>query len=429
MASVSNTYDVLQGGTVGGSKKKRRSKKGKSHSTANETETDVHAFAPSVAPTQKDLEDQAAAAIAAESRLELWKKWTMELMEEQAVRKGSFVDGDGKPVFLKNVLLASTALESLVESCIDAVVLQEQADALHALLRVSFASVDESVILQLIAGIVKVSKLTRGKGPEVVFASKRALRDVVAAVKKTEVHGNDHSQTSWKKKTPSKPERVGNKKPMKFDKKAEIHEALESVKAQQSAIDEVDDDVGTVYGTSVSRSISDLQVAFSLANKRTDEIPKKGKKGKSKNTVPSSPLLDSLRNEEARHAEEESRLNEEINALEIRLKSLRSQLASLHVTRQQVQQRKDAIMHSLTSGNVDTNGAVVFDMDFLFLMVSRRLRFRWRSRTIRSGLWNPSSKICNPKWDRRKKRKRNTQHVTSTPWKSSFLFAMHVRRI
>ena len=358
MASVSNAFDALQNGTSVSSKKKKRKGK-KPQTTSVEAPSQERTVGPRPVPSAHQLESQAAET-SQDTRLELWERWATELLDEMNSRRGPYVDDAGKPTFLRSALLASRAFETLAESCVDVPLSEDGGNLLYRLLKAAFPSMDAEILQQLVVAIVKVSTLSRGKGPEVVFASKRALRDVMAAVKRNEAIGSDASV--WKKKAPTRPDKSSiSKKLHRQDKKAEFHDALEMVKYQQNAIDELDDEaIGSVGSASASRSISDLQVALSLATRPSEEVTvtsKRGKKNKNKGSGSfSSPMLDSLKQEEAAYAAEEARLNEEISGLEMKLNALRSQLSSLHVSRQHVQQRKDAILHSLSTGQ--SNGTV-----------------------------------------------------------------------
>ena len=362
MASVSNAFDALQDASFTSAAKKKKRKGKKSQSTAEPVaEAESNASVPTRLPSSHELESQAAAALSQEARFALWTLWTTQLQDEATQRHVHYVDENGKPAHLRPALIASRALEALVESCLDRPATTEEGKLLEQLLVATLSFLDEDVVHQLTTAVVKVSSLGHAKGAEVEFAAKRALRDVVSAVKKSDAAGSDAAQSQWKKKTAAKAERATPvRKGMRNDRKSEMHEAMEVVKSKQSAIDEMDDDV--IGGPSVARSVTDLQVAFSLASKPVEDVTqptKKGKKNKNKTAGQvSSPMLDSLKQEEAAHLAEEERLNEEISNLEMKLKSLRSQLASLHVTRRQVQQRQEAILQGHISNPSPANGAV-----------------------------------------------------------------------
>ena len=436
MASVSNAFDALQDGTAVSSKKKKRKGKKTQSTSVDDAPLQERTVGPRPVPSAHQLEAQAAVT-SLDTRLELWERWATELLDEMNTRRGPYVDDAGKPTFLRSALLASRAFETLAESCVDVPLSEDGGNLLYRLLKAAFPSMEAEILQQLVVAMVKVSTLSRGKGPEVVFASKRALRDVMAAVKRNEAIGGDASNV-WKKKTPTRPDKSSTaKKPHRHDKKAEFHDAMEMVKYQQSAIDELDDEaIGSVGSASATRSISDLQVALSLAARPIEEVTvtsKRGKKNKNKGSGSfTSPMLDSLKQEEAAYAAEEARLNEEISGLEMKLNALRSQLSSLHVSRQHVQQRKDAILHSLSTGQ-SSNGTVglfgMCEMRCVRWHRGCRRQLNQRSRARRLDAWRQWCSRYSPPSGSRMQRNESLHWDMWMPWRRSFLCASPVRMI
>eukprot|EP00210_Caulerpa_lentillifera_P006361 g6076.t1 len=350
MASTSNSFDALQNDSfVTISKKKRRNKKSASQSTdTNAIDGSSTELQSRLIPSSKELETVAASAVTEKTRLELWQKWTTQVREEETFRRGSYTDSEGKPIFFRKALIASRAFEVLMVSCLSSLVDEEQGNCLYHLLTSVFTSVEADILQQLVYAVVKASALCQRESSDVVMASKRALSEVVAAVKKADVVAAEGFNSQWKKRNTTKQERnsTTEKQVTHFDKKKEMNDALETLKTQQLSIDDVgDESMEGLSGAAAIRSIADLRFSFSLNRSSVDQSPssKKGKKNKGKNT---NSEIEILHQEDANLAVQENRLVDEISDLETQLQKLRIQLDTVQSSRQLIRQKKEALVPS-----------------------------------------------------------------------------------
>lgn len=348
MASTSNSFDALQNANfVTISKKKRRNKK----STVQPTESEVldptnsSELRPRIIPTSKDLETAATAATTEKTRLELWTQWTNEVRDEESLRRGTYIDSEGKPIFFRKALVTSRAFECLAESCLSSPVDEEQGNCLYHLFTSVFTSVEADILQQFVYALVKASNLSQKESTEVILASKKALSEVIAAIKKADVVAAEGFNAQWKKRNSAKQERQSTeKRAMQYDKKKELSDALDALKTQQQSIDDVgDESMEGLGGAAAIRSISDLRFAFSINRQSFDQTntptSKKGKKNKSKNA---NSAIETLLQEDANLALQENRLIDEISELEGQIQRLRSQLSTVQSSRQLIKQKKEA---------------------------------------------------------------------------------------
>lgn len=347
MASTSNSFDALQNANfVTISKKKRRNKKSNVQPTESEVLDPINSseLRPRIIPSSKDLETAATAATTEKMRLELWTQWTNEVRDEESLRRGTYIDSEGKPIFFRKALVTSRAFECLAESCLSSPVDEEQGNCLYHLFTSVFTSVEADILQQFVYALVKASVLSQQESTEVILASKTALSEVVAAIKKADIVAAEGFNAQWKKRNSAKQERQSTeKRAMQYDKKKELNDALDALKTQQQSIDDVgDESMEGLGGAAAIRSISDLRFAFSINRQSFDQTTstsKKGKKNKSKNA---NSAIESLLQEDANLALQENRLVDEIAELEGQIQRLRSQLATVQSSRQLIKQKKEA---------------------------------------------------------------------------------------
>ncbi|GMH45803.1 hypothetical protein BSKO_13766 [Bryopsis sp. KO-2023] len=378
MASMSNAFSLLTGGQqdISTNPKKKNKKKNKKKGAQGESQpggAEEHAASPQQAPvavgqqvpTSGQLESMVKNASSAQEKAELMQSWSTDL----AMEKG-FIGRDGKPVSFQSALVDSRALEFCVEACVT-IGVEGLGESVYRLLEEALKATDPKVIQQMLFAVEKVANVVRKRGSEIENAGKRAVRDLVTALKQTDKFQSEQQQGNWSKSR-AKRSFVPERNPARGENKTDydLSVALDEMKFRQSDLDEVreehfgSDDVLKSVTTGASKTISDLKFLMSMARRQDDgfsDVPKKGKKGKGKGPGPAAPqpqvqapkagLLDPYNKEAQELQEQESSLQADITALETRLTSLKAQLAAIKDAQGQLQNRKAVIASSAAAAS------------------------------------------------------------------------------
>lgn len=374
MASVSNSFSLLTGGHQVDPAKKRNKKKNKKKGGQDESSPGgVEGKAPAPeqapasigqqAPTYEQLESMVKNVSESRECSELMQTWTTDL----AMEKG-FIGGNGKPVSFRSVLLGSRALECCAEACVT-LGGEGLEQSVYRLLEEGLKATDPKVIQQVLLAVGKVASVVHGHGSEIEGAGKRAVRDLVAALKATDKFQSERERGNWNKSGKSRAKRsaVPERKPARGENKTDfdLSLAMDEMKVRLSDLDAVrqehfgSDDALKGVTAGASKTIANLKFVMSLAIKQDDgfnDVPKKGKKGKGKgpSAAKAQPqaqahkagLMEPFNKEAQELHEQELSLQADITALETRLTSLKAQLVAIKDAQGQLENRKALIASS-----------------------------------------------------------------------------------